>query len=427
MKTNQIYLGVLAFCCCLILVLAQNGDEEGLIYETSEQVEQLSTEDLTLAIYTGQLHDFSLIGDVQLRDLIAHADPESEMDGARLFYESHGDYYSPLFEEVDRRMTFSQFAEENPDVADAWLRGYGIDRHTIDFQYTKIEYDGESITTYGSSPASFSPRELAAYLQENRLGAALYPSGRLLIEDDDEGQIEIFAESRTTDEWPDPAQVTIREGRLIVEEGMIEVAEMPFPAGLQIVAKPGVKLQVGETKYESSRGFTVTVIEEELFTVSGKNVIVSNSNDGRSSFSGTIEQKENDYGLETYVQEGSTCTKYIKEETNHGHRQVRFFEFKATQRTKVSDDECREGTNCVDYDIDDATALKVIVTVSGGNNLKLIPGRVRFVEVMPITDGSSVNIKKSGGGVKIAKDSVDPLGSTDLRQLPEIKSWKDEN
>tara|TARA_Y100000310_G_scaffold335771_1_gene418628 strand:+ start:1193 stop:3241 length:2049 start_codon:yes stop_codon:yes gene_type:complete len=386
------------------------------------EVNSLSVVDIAASIEDGNLADLQLVNDWNMATIIN--------DRPDLFFSD-----SVLRAEVDRRAQIDiDFINGDtlqdpirPSLLHTWLGQFGID--TVENAWI-VAYDGKKITTFNRA-AVFDVRELQKYLEDNGGTAYIDSDGTLVIND---GMI--IRGEFTSLYKRDSALVTFADGVITVEKGRVELDGGFLPVGTRLVMKPGAVLDFdsGDQVFTSGKEFLVTILQEDQFSVEGRNVVLKEF-DKKYSFTKKIHINlildRDEEGGPTLVEDtlvtvpaGSSFSEYLIEINDHKITEHRIYTVSGDTPVQVIGDTCPPVTNCITtHKLKDDKAAPVIRATSVEGDFQIDLGRrVRFVEAIPSGEEGTVRITRNGRGVRVdSVGGVDPLRSSNLLQLPQIK------
>lgn len=419
---------------CLLLVAFAGGEEHEVTdnphfesaptpipidYTSREDINALSGQDIASAISSGKITQLTIIND----DKFAEA---MNSDNTLIIREN-------VFNEIGRRARQDiSFLNDNQKVKASWFEQFGI----TDTGVVLEAYEGKLVTTVGKEAQQFNPQELKEYLVQHSLDARVLPSGKLVIGEGEGMQVVSPDDVPPSNQLP---KIRIENDKIIVVNGIVRIDPKHIPPGLDIIIHSGHQLQVGHVRLDSAESMEVTTTVGNRYTVKGHQVVVSPWKKRQFIFSGGLELEGDIITGSTFLLPESTYQDYELEETDHKKKEfVLLYTATVSQRTQILTSDCSGRNNCLtrteaqphrENYLSPWQPNRIILSARNGNHIQLKFSRgMEFIEARPITDDSMITITQNGKGVTIGKEGrVSPLGASDLRQLPEIKSFKNEN
>lgn len=388
-------------------------------YTSREDINALSGPDIASAISSGKITHLTMINDNKFAEAI-------NSDNTLIIHEN-------VFNEVGRRARQDiSFLNDNQKVKASWFEQFGI----TDTGVVLGAYEGKLMTTTGKEAQQFNPHELKEYLAKHSLDARVLPSGKLVIGEGEGMQVVPLRDTPSPNQLP---RIRIENDKIMVTDGIIKIDPEHIPPGLDIIIPSGHQLHIGSWSLTSAQKMEMTTTAGNGFTVQGNSVIVSPWEKRQFIFSGGLEQRGGIVTGRTFLLPESRYQDYELEETDHKKKEfILLYTATVSQRTQILTTDCLGRVNCLTRtEVQPHVARylspwqpnRIILSAREGNQIQLTLSRgMEFIEVRPITDDSIITVTQDGQGVTIGKEGrVSPLGASDLRQLPEIKSFKDEN
>lgn len=419
---------------CLLLVAFAGGEEHEVTdnppvesaptsvpidYTSREDINALSGPDLASAISSGKITHLTMINNNKFAEAI-------NSDSNLIVRED-------VFSEIGRRAQQDiSFLNDNRNVKALWFEQFGI----TDTGVVLEAYEGKLMTTVGREAQQFNPHELKEYLAKHSLDARVLPSGKLVIGEGEGMQVVPLGDTPSPNQLP---RIRIENDKIMVTDGIIKIDPEHIPPGLDMIIPPGHQLHIGHWRLTSSQMMEMTTTVGNSFTVQGNQVLVSPWTTRQFIFSGGLEQRGGIVTGRTFLLPESSYQDYELEETDHKKKEfILLYTAIVSQRTQILTTDCPGGGNCLTRTeerphqppyVSPWQPNRIILSAREGNHIQLKLSRgMEFIEVRPITDDSIITVTQDGKGVTIGKEGrVSPLGASDLRQLPEIKAFKNEN
>lgn len=405
---------------------------EDIDFTNAEQVNALPPSDLAMAIYQGRLTDLTVVNNDILEELVVYGDPSADIDGARLFQQEG----SLLFAEVEKRGRClndcsESFLNSYVEVKEAWFAHFGIDDQRAEIR----SYDGTFLTTEGDHSTQFNPRKVQAYLTQRSLKAAVLHTGSLVIEESTEIH-KLYAPGDAgymgvTIGENNPVRVEVVEDTLIVTNGVVDMDSEQVPSGIHFVVKPGSRLVVSGTTFESTQDFRVVTSMGNTYTVSGTAVKGTydtfTTDDIPFVFTGSFEHRMISGTDTAFLLGGSTLSEYRYEESDHQKRLTPFFNIQVSESIQLFSGCVPANPHSCLSESDQPVSLSLVARDNNRIILTTTP-EVRFLDIAPIDDESQVTVSLGGRGVRVSRaGTVQSYGSSDLRRLPEVRAFAAED